>query len=60
MKQVKFKKGDRVTHINHGLGTVLDTDTDDPTSIIVEFDKEPKMWNDTELEVSITCLKKVG
>jgi hypothetical protein len=59
MKTTEFKKGDRVIHRNHGLGTIIE-DSYDPTSAIVEFDKKPQMWNDRILEVSIVCLKKVG
>lgn len=52
-----FKNGDRVTHINHGKGTVLDTETGDSTSIIVNFDKNVESVGDTIAEVSVACLK---
>ena len=54
-----FKNGDRVIHINHGKGTVLDTETGDTASIIVNFDKYIESVGDTIAEVSIRCLKKV-
>ncbi|MFA5037342.1 MAG: hypothetical protein WC479_09235 [Candidatus Izemoplasmatales bacterium] len=51
-----LKIGDLVTHINHGNGKII-SDSEDTSSIIVEFDKAPNGW-DKVLEVSITCLRR--
>lgn len=52
----QFKINDIVIHVNHGNGKVIAL-SEDPSSIIVEFDKEPEGW-DKILEVSVACLSK--
>jgi len=52
----QFKINDLVIHVNHGKGKVIAL-SEDTSSIIVEFDKEPEGW-DKILEVSVACLSK--
>jgi len=53
---MNLKVGDRVRHINHGLGTITG-DGDTPSGAIVRFDKGVYMGR--ELEVSTACLTKI-
>lgn len=53
---MKFKIGDKVKHINHGIGIIiLEGDTKD--SCVVHFGIEPSFGND--IEVSTACLSEV-
>lgn len=58
MRANEFKIGQRVEHINHGLGTIVAHDDFSDDSIYVEFDVKPDEWDKT-LCISINCLKAV-
>jgi hypothetical protein len=52
----KFNIGDRVEHNNHGKGTLI-AFTCNPTSALVQFDKEVKGCGTDILEISLDCLE---